>query len=150
MITPTFNCPRRIEDGRGPGSPFVAPGVELHDFWRGDDSCSYCGSLNPETLMRRLNAGDVELTPTDKSYKVYVDNEGGAAFKNTYRNCTDKYGCTGPDNCTHWVTEERSHTKFYFQHFDRAQCIFVELLNAKKLRLKYPGHFYVLPFFIAR
>lgn len=38
--------------------------------------------------------------------------------------------------------------KFYFQHFSREQRIeFVRRMNAKELKLAYPGHFYVLPFF---
>ena len=40
-------------------------------FWRLDSTCSYCGSLNPEAFMRRVEAGD-EVGPTDKDYKVYL------------------------------------------------------------------------------
>lgn len=40
--------------------------------------------------------------------------------------------------------------KFYFQHLSQEQQIkFIDLLNAKKLNLDYPGHFYAKPFFIA-
>lgn len=39
--------------------------------------------------------------------------------------------------------------KFYFQHLDDAQeQKFVDMLNAKTLKLGYPGHFYVAPFFV--
>ncbi|HEY2763436.1 MAG TPA: hypothetical protein VGJ13_05400 [Pseudonocardiaceae bacterium] len=39
--------------------------------------------------------------------------------------------------------------KFYFQHLSDAQKLeFVELLNAGKVQIGYPGHFYVPPFFV--
>jgi hypothetical protein len=111
-------CPRRIEDGRAdPKSPFHDSGPDL-DKWREDGTCSYCGSMNPETMLEKAAAG-VELIPTDKSYKVYVGS--------------DQRG------------------KFYFQHFDKPQCLkFIELYNAKTLKLGFPGHFYVSPFFMSR
>lgn len=47
--------------------------------------------------------------------------------------------------------EGAEHRKFYFQHLDEAgKRHFVELLNAKKLNIGSPGHFYVLPFFMRR
>ena len=138
--------------------PFVGSGPGL-DTYRADDSCSYCGSLNPDILMARIEAGDVELGPTDKSYKVYIENKGGAGFKQSYRDCVPDKSvidgkevttkCTGPDTCTHWTTRERSSTKFYFQHLSEDQKKrFVELLNEKKIRIGAPGHFYTKPFFI--
>lgn len=140
----TFLCPRRAE------APFKLPSLAEHDHWRSDDSCSYCGSLNPAALMKRLEAGDVELEPTDKSYKVYVKNQGGAAFKQTYREEPPGVLCNGPDACTHWVTRDQATTKFYFQHFTEEQCRrFIDLLNERKLKIGYPGHFYARPFFIA-
>jgi hypothetical protein len=137
--------PRRLEDF-GPQAR-----AENVDRWREDDSCSYCGSLNPATFMARIEAGDVILGPTDKNYKVYVQNAGGASFGMTYRQCPKDAACTGPDDCTHWTTEPREGTKFYFQHLSVDQRKrFVELLNEKKLRLDYPGHFYRLPFFCTK
>lgn len=39
--------------------------------------------------------------------------------------------------------------KFYFQHLSEEQKRrFVDLLNEKKLKIGYPGRFYVAPFFI--
>jgi hypothetical protein len=88
------------------------------DMWHPDETCSFCGSLNPDKLMRLLEAGTVELGPTDKNYKAYVDIELGTK-------------------------------KFYFVHLSEAQMRrFVELLNERKLKIGYPGHFYVKPFFI--
>ena len=38
--------------------------------------------------------------------------------------------------------------KFYFQHLSpEQQNKFIELYNAKKMKLGYPGHFYSRPFF---
>jgi len=147
-----MKCPRRIE------GPFKLP---KEDSWREDDTCSYCGSLNPNTLMQRIESGDVELTPTDKSYKIYVDNTvGSKLFKIRYRkdcNCEFPRNLTSDqitekvEACPHWITEERTHTKFYFQHLsEEQQKRFIEIYNDKKMKLKYPGYFYVRPFFCAR
>lgn len=41
--------------------------------------------------------------------------------------------------------------KFYFMHLTTEQKKeFVDLLNKKAINIGYPGHFYSLPFFIAR
>lgn len=147
----THLCPRRDE------VPAVFRKPE-HDTWREDGSCSYCGSMNPDTLMERLRAGTVILEPTDKNYKLYVRNEGGEPFKQTYRSgcpqspCPDIVDAEGKidvEKCTHWVTREISTAKFYFQHLSQAQQHeFIDLLNAKRLKLDRPGFFYRLPFFI--
>lgn len=90
--------------------------------WRENNTCSYCGSLNPDAFMVRLEAGDITLDPTDKDYKVYVANAGG------------------PDL--------RGAIKFYFQHLSADQrARFIELHNERKLNMGPPGHFYVAPFF---
>lgn len=138
-------CPRR---GENPG-PFRRPEI---DTWDNDDSCSYCGSLDPYTLMERIEAGTVALGATDKNYKVYVHNAGGAQFKQNYRDCPrEGRTCTGPDDCTHWVTRESDETKFYFQHLNEEQKLqFVELLNNKKLKFEGGQGLYVLPFFCSR
>ncbi len=48
-----------------------------------------------------------------------------------------------------WTTREIEQTKFYFQHLSEEQMRrFIELLNGKKLKLDFPGHFYRLPYFI--
>lgn len=135
-----------------------------NDYDFSDDSCRYCGSLNPDTFMRRLEAGDVLLGSTDKNYKVYVANKGGESFKQTYRDCPEdkekigaagnKYmvsSCEGPKSCTHWVTRDTDRAKFYFQHLSEEQRHrFIQLLNEKKIQFEGGYGFYVLPFFIGR
>lgn len=131
-------CGRR---GEGGIASRLAPS---HDEWRADGTCSYCGSMSPDELFRVIDAGG-ELGPTDKNYKVYVRGEG---LKQSYRDCPKDAVCTGPGDCTHWVTRSVPESKFYFQHLDKAQRTrFIDLLNAKKLVIGYPGHFYRLPFF---
>lgn len=150
MSTSEMFCPRRQE------APHISKSFPGPDKYREeDDKCSYCGCLNPDTFMARLEVGDIELGPTDKDYKVYVENKGGQLFKQHYRDCytgKDEEGyvpCTGPDDCTHWITKETPRDKFYFMHLSvEQQKRFVELLNEKKVVIGMPGHFYVRPFFI--
>lgn len=161
MADIVFQCPRRSESHFGSSPAFARD----NDYDPSDDSCSYCGSLNPATFMARIEAGDILLGSTDKNYKVYVKNNGGERFRQTYRACPqdkevvgvtgNKYfvsSCDkGPTACTHWVTRETDDAKFYFQHLDEAQKLrFIELLNEKKLKFKGGYGFYVMPYFIAR
>jgi hypothetical protein len=155
-----WKCPRRSESHFGSSPAFARE----NDYDERDDSCHYCGSLNPNTFMERLEAGDVELGSTDKNYKVYVHNAGGEAFKQTYRDCPrdkelvgevgNKYmvsSCEGPDTCTHWVTRDTSQTKFYFQHLSvEQQSRFINLLNEKRIKFAGGFSFYVLPFFCCK
>ena len=116
------------------------------DVWGPDDGCSFCGSLDPDVFMARIEAGDVILTPTDKNYKVYVRNIGGASFKQMFRDSDSPKG----DDPTLWVwtTRETQTTKFYFQHLSADQRTrFIELHNAERLKLDAPGYFYSPPFF---
>jgi hypothetical protein len=108
--------------GSGPDSPFRAPfNGEAH--WREDRTCSYCGSIDPELLFEQIEKG-AEIGPTDKSYKIYVALIG------------------------HTV---RGAGKFYFQHLSpEQQTRFIDLVNAKTMKIGMPGHFYVLPYFAAR
>jgi hypothetical protein len=94
------------------------------DTWNQRDGfwhCSWCGSIHPDDLLQIMQTNG-ELGPTDKNYKVYVK------------------------------TSDKRQSKFYFQHLDVAQRLrFIELYNAKPraFTIGYPGHFYVLPFFVA-
>lgn len=137
-----MKCPRRDESWVGDRFP----GEDK--FSETDNSCTYCGSLNPDEFMARLEKGDVKLTPTDKGYKVYIENDGGAPFKQTYR--TDNLPFEGYDSKNHtWVTRDMTGHKFYFRHLSEQQMRrFIELYNEKKIKLEYPGRFYVRPFFM--
>jgi hypothetical protein len=56
-----------------------------------------------------------------------------------------------PTDKPYKVYVERCGQKFYFEHLSQEQQTrFIELLNQRKLKIAHPGHFYVLPFFIAR
>lgn len=112
-----FTCPRRAENGMDDeNSPFVLAGKNKDTY--NSNGCSYCGSMSGDEFMTLARAG-VELIPTDKSYKVYVRQEG------------------------------KSQQKFYFPHLTVDQRKeFVVLLGQKKLKLAYPGRFYTLPFFV--
>lgn len=147
-MTETLYCPRAVMEGRGgPDTPFKPP-FDGSMTWREDGTCSWCGSLHQDEFMRRIEAGDAEVEPTDKSYKAYLRNTGGENFRQTYRDCPASAGCTGPDDCTHWVTREVDGTKFYFHHLtDEQRKRLIELHNAGKIKFGYPGYFYVLPFF---
>lgn len=115
-MSSTHSCPRRGETS----TVFNYPTEDTWDDRDGDGylACSYCGSMNPDEFMARLERGDVTLDPTDKSYKVYVH---GAGLRNA---------------------------KFYFQHLNEEQKLrFIELHNEKRLQLNYPGYFYTRPFF---
>ena len=160
-------CPRRGE------APFKMPGDDGKDFWRGGgDGCSYCGSISPEEFFAAVAAG-AEIGPTDKSYKAYVDlpdpNAGkprvvsstnfdpGEGYVKVTAENADTLPLSWHDRKDagerdHWVkiapTAARMQGKFYFQHLSpEQQNKFIELYNAKKMKLGYPGHFYSRPFF---
>lgn len=149
-------CPRRVEDGRGPGTPFTGSKM---DVWGKDRTCSYCGSLHPDDFMAKAASGEIELGPTDKNYKVYIktvlSEEGRAAqierLKQHEVYLTHiKLG--DEDGARQWLESypiSGTHIgKFYFQHLSQEQRQqFVDLLNAKALKIGCPGHFYRLPFF---
>lgn len=95
------------------------------DTWRDEDgirACSFCGSLAPADFLR-LVADGAEVGPTDKAYKAYVRHED----------------------------LPRRMTKVYFQHFSAEdQERFIALHNDRVMKIGYPGHFYVRPFFAGR
>ena len=114
--------------------------------------------------MKRLETADILLGSTDKNYKVYVKNNGGPLFKQTYRDCPKDKEMTGingntymvsscdqgPNHCTHWVTRETSSAKFYFQHLSAEQrSQFVRLMNERNVKFQGGYGFYVMPFFIS-
>jgi hypothetical protein len=149
-------------------------GVQLAhvSHWREDGTCSYCGSISPELLFAAIEAGHT-IEPTDKNYKIYVDLPDLRAGE-PYVSCAitfdidaervarEKWVPADPEQLKRdgwgssdykwmqvWPRPATRHAKFYFDHLSEdEQTRFVELLNAKKLNLAYPGHFYRLPFFV--
>jgi hypothetical protein len=143
-----MKCPRQPEDPNGVFKTTNFVFLNKPD----DGTCDQCGSLLGDTLMARLEKGDVILGPTDKNYKVYVRNKGGECFKQTHRiDNSREHNLDGSPDQTKWVwqTNDSQECKFYFQHLtDEQKKRFVELLNDKKIKFDQPGYFYVLPFFI--
>ncbi len=173
-MTDTFFCPRALENGGGPDSPFKPP-MNGETKWKPRDGhlvCGYCGSLHPDEFMKAAEEG-VEIGPTDKSYKAYLDvPDPGVGAPTIYSSANFPQTGEGwveitPENRDelpldpwqhanwpdgHWVKVEprmaKTHAKFYFQHLSPEQRTrFVELINERKMKVGMPGHFYVLPFF---
>lgn len=121
----THTCPRREESWQASREA----GVEPLDHYRqtgGETRCSYCGSVSGEAFLAFARAGG-ELGPTDKGYKVYLH-----ATKLADGSMLQPPGI-----------------KFYFQHLDPQQrSEFIALMNARTLKIGYPGHFYTLPYFV--
>lgn len=140
-MTANFHCPQRLLN--------EGAHVKAHtpsDQFGSDDTCSYCGSLNPETFIARIKAGDVEAVPTDKDYKAYLTNKGGAPFSLRHRTCSPRECNEAP--CTHWTVSSREETKFYFVHLSIPQQEeFIALHNDSKINYAFPGHLYTTPFF---
>ncbi|MEA2678047.1 MAG: hypothetical protein QOJ81_2188 [Chloroflexota bacterium] len=171
-------CPRRNEIGQG---AFPGP-----DHWREESSsyhlgptCSYCGSLSPESLFELIAAG-AKIGPTDKSYKIYVDATNPTPDEIRYvgggssnivepqpgwvrakdmtaeqRAIAKRDGALYDYDPERWMafgpSGPTSHGKFYFQHLDEVgQLRFLELYNSKAITLGDPGYFYALPFFMRR
>jgi hypothetical protein len=116
--------------------------------------CDYCGSLHQDAFMERLEAGTISISGTDKNYKVYVENKGGEEFVFMYRpmSCTYKGEPDGTFDSSKatWVTQKRSHTKFYWYHLSEEQQVkFIEH-NANKVQYTNGDRLYVLPFFVKR
>lgn len=126
---PEYWCPRREETGS------TAYGPDTLDV---DAGCSYCGSMHPDVFMEIARGNQPgTLGPTDKSYKVYVEDTG------------------------------RGFGKFYFQHLTVDQRReFVDLYNerprrtyddsltftggeGKGMQVGYPGYFYARVFFMS-
>lgn len=133
-------CPRAVDDGR---SMF-----RFENRPAEDKTCDYCGSMMGDDFMARLEAGDILLGVTTKTYKVYVRNNGGAPFLGSHR--VDE-AHTADQSQWKWTTVEREQSKFYFQHLTGdQQKRFVELLNANRIKFDGGYRFNPLPYFVAR
>lgn len=164
-----FHCPR----GPAPGGRFQ-PGFDGTAYWQADRTCSYCGSLHPQDFLDAAAAG-AEITPTDKSYKAYIDlpqedPDRLRVVSSTWSTTRpgDTWQEATPELCEkhNWQPWGSAHqpgdlmwvqlmpqgpvrnAKFYFQHLDQAgQDRFIALHNEQKMKLAFPGHFYARPFF---
>lgn len=167
------SCPRRVE------APYRLPGDDGVDRWENRGGfgghkpvgrvCSYCGSLNPDRFMELVEQGWV-VGPTDKSYKAYLHkplSDGEMAelkqrWLHDSRAVDVLDAIDGDPEAAHALEQQWRQTpgadgsgpmvaKFYYQHLSSAQMDrFVELINQKRMRIGYPGRFYVLPFFTTR
>lgn len=134
-------------------------------------SCSFCGSLHPDRFMELLRDGWV-LGPTDKRYKAYLGKPlsadeiaarkarwlDGDSIVRAIRELGERDGKTpeqiGADLECEWTERQipglgsGQEAKFYYQHLSEAQKReFIDLHNAHRLTVGYPGSLYVLPFF---
>lgn len=145
------------------------------DEWREHDGypiCSYCGSLSPEALFAAIEQG-VELGPTDKNYKMYVDlpskdptklrvvsasnfDDGSqrvADLPQPLYQCAveDGYGSRPDTTWVRFAARDKTFGKFYFQHFsEEDKKRFIGMINANTLNIGEPGYFYRLPFFVTK
>jgi len=159
--TEGFECPRRAEIPHFTHRQIPPP----PDRWQADGTCSWCGSISPANFFEAIEAG-CEIAPTDKNYKAYVrlanpdvgkivetGSESGPAFdidgRPTRDDLTDQEKAEGRYRRTfHSPAEPHIRAKFYFQHLSKAdRARFIELHNADKMTLAFPGHFYARPFF---
>jgi hypothetical protein len=168
-----MRCPRRDElAGLAIGH---APGP---DTWQdlaaalGADNiigptCSYCGSISPDTLLDKIRDGWI-IEPTDKPTKAYLakpynaEELAHAKFHST--GWQKAYQAVRGEGATEneaafaadaWWDENESQEhrgravgKFYYGHLSGQQREeFVEQHNSQAMRLAYPGYFYVRPGF---
>jgi hypothetical protein len=115
--------------------------------------------MHPDDFMQAARDGK-SIGPTDKNYKAYVtepltDEEKARARQQQIgryvgMGMSEEVATSEADADP--VLGEGAHIgKFYYQHLSEEQRdAFVDLLNAKTVNVGYPGHFYVLPFFITR
>ena len=159
--TEGFECPRRAEIPHFTHRQIPPP----PDRWQADGTCSWCGSISPAKFFEAIEAG-CEIAPTDKNYKAYVrlpnpdvgkivetGSESGPAFdidgRPTRDDLTDQEKAEGRYRRTfHGPAGPHIRAKFYFQHLSKAdRARFIELHNADKMKIAFPGHFYTRPFF---
>lgn len=133
-------------------------------------SCSYCGSLHPDRFMELVRDG-WSVGPTDKSYKAYISRPlteekkaerkakwlAGFTYDEVVKSARER-GET-PEEFRAGLADyydrdlARSEAsgveaKFYYQHLSSEQRDeFIELHNSRRMKISYPGRFYVLPFF---
>jgi len=83
-VSERFLCRRRAEN------PIEPKYRDNLDWWREDNTCSYCGSLNPDEVIRLIEIGSC-VTPTDKSYKIYLGDNHKAYFQHFSQSHADRF-----------------------------------------------------------
>jgi hypothetical protein len=132
--------------------------------------------MSEDKFFDAIENSAAELGPTDKSYKVYVtvkdtregqprvvasaNYDAGPEYVKVTAENIDSLPLSAWERKSafegngRWVMigahGSTRQDKFYFQHLsDEGQKRFIELHNAKRLRIGYPGYFYSRPFFCA-
>ncbi len=96
--------------------------------------------------------------PTEKSADCWEDRAGARACSYCGSAHPDDFMRLAAEGATVLPTDKDYKTyvgpaerKFYYPHLSADQRrAFVELYNQKKVNIGYPGHFYVLPYFMRR
>ena len=83
----THPCPRMAEVGHGSKSPFKLP---TDSKWRDNNTCSWCGGLNPDVALNMIENGAI-VGPTDKNYKIYVDDMKKVYFQHFENKHKDRF-----------------------------------------------------------
>lgn len=167
------SCPRRMgeygpwERAEGQDAWTTGHGVVGQDAV--GLSCSFCGSLQPDRFMELVREG-WEVGPTDKSYKAYLrqpltpEEEAQQkadwiqrdAVAQAVRELGERDGKAAEqiaaDLDEQWAKFPHSsggpEAKFYYQHLSvEQQDEFIALHNERRMKISYPGHLYVLPYF---
>lgn len=120
-------------------------------------TCSYCGSLHPDDFMTGIEESTYQVGPTDKNYKAYVGllpsaEEAAAAdvrFEARIKDFNEER--QKHERQIRMDFGVRDVAKFYYQHLSEDQRRrFVDLYNDHTMKIGYPHHFYVNPFFMTR
>lgn len=152
-MTEKFTCPRRAAEGHATdNSPLRYDGSNL-DEWREDRTCSYDGSMHPDDFMQAVRDRAIQIGPTDKSYKFYLDepltDEQQAARR---QERIDSYVSRGVsvEVATEAVEKDplpysgKRFGKFYTHHLSPEQSEeFVRLRLQNRILWGYPGYAYV-------
>lgn len=110
---------------------------------RPDDlRCDFCGGLRPEVFMRRLELGNIILSPVFHRgglnllprEQLFVRTWGGPCFIEAYR-ISRKHGG--------WATREVKDVRFYLNHLSRDELRrFAQLLDEGRVKLDCPTAIY--------
>lgn len=118
-----ITCPRRMNEfGPWEHTEGLDQFISGHGLVGQDLGCSFCGSMDPETVLTWM-ANGANISPTDKNYKLYIGKEEKSEGKFYFQ---------------HFNEEQKDK--------------FIELYNTKPrtFTINYPGYFYVMPYFCKR